>query len=147
MRSMHAPPHRHGLTLVELVLVMTIMALISAVGLHELRLQLDRIAVRGAVAEAATVVTRARDEARAQRSMVDLHIDTVRGTMLLRARGQRLAYHALGHAHGVSLSTSRDSILFDPRGLGYGVANLTLVVRRGSAADTLVVSRLGRTRF
>jgi hypothetical protein len=46
----------------------------------------------------------------------------------------------------VRLSTSRDSIAFDVRGLGYGAANLTLVARRGSAAETLVVSRLGRVR-
>ena len=57
-----------------------------------------------------------------------------------------LARYALGHAHGVSLVTTRDSIAFDARGLGYGAANLTLVARRGAAADTLVVSRLGRTR-
>jgi hypothetical protein len=47
----------------------------------------------------------------------------------------------------VSLSTSRDSLAFDVRGLGYGAANLTLVARRGAAADTLVVSRLGRVRY
>jgi hypothetical protein len=46
----------------------------------------------------------------------------------------------------VSLGTTRDSIVFDARGLGYGAANLTLVARRGSAAETLVVSRLGRVR-
>jgi Tfp pilus assembly protein FimT len=138
---------RAGVSLVELVLVLIIVGLVAAIGVHELRLQLDRVAVRAAVAEAASVVARARDEARAQRSTVDLRIDTVGGAMLLRSHGQRVAYHALGHAHGVSLSTTRDSILFDPRGLGYGAANLTLVARRGNAADTLVVSRLGRTRY
>ena len=54
--------------------------------------------------------------------------------------------HALGHAHGVTLASSRDSLAFDVRGLGYGAANLTLVARRGRAAETLVVSRLGRVR-
>jgi hypothetical protein len=137
---------RAGVSLVELVLVLIVLGLVTAIGVHELRLQVDRAAVRGAVAEAASVVARARDEARAQRSMVDLRIDTIGGAILLRSHGRRLAYHALGHAHGVSLSTTRDSILFDPRGLGYGAANLTLVARRGGAADTLVVSRLGRTR-
>jgi hypothetical protein len=33
------------------------------------------------------------------------------------------------------------------RGLGYGAANLTLVARRGRAAESLVVSRLGRLRW
>jgi hypothetical protein len=36
---------------------------------------------------------------------------------------------------------------FDARGIGIGVANLSMVVRRGAATDTLFVSRLGRVRF
>jgi prepilin-type N-terminal cleavage/methylation domain-containing protein len=138
---------RAGQTLVELSLVLTIIGLVSMIAVHEATLYLDRLAVRNAIAEAATVVARARDEALALRAPVTLRVDTVAATLSLRARGEPLALHALGHAHGVRLSTSRDSIAFDVRGLGYGAANLTLVARRGSAADTLVVSRLGRARY
>ena len=137
---------RAGHTLVELSLVLTIVGLISMIAVHEATLYLDRVAVRSAVADAAALVARGRDEALAQRAIVSLRIDTVASTVALSARGERLALHALGHAHGVRLSTSRDSIAFDVRGVGYGAANLTLVARRGSAADTLVVSRLGRVR-
>jgi prepilin-type N-terminal cleavage/methylation domain-containing protein len=138
---------RAGQTLVELSLVLTIIGLVSMIAVHEATLYLDRLAVRNAIAEAATVVARARDEALAQRALVTLRVDTVAATLSLRARGETLTLHALGHAHGVRLSTSRDSIAFDVRGLGYGAANLTLVARRGSASDTLVVSRLGRARY
>jgi Tfp pilus assembly protein FimT len=141
-----ARPIRWGFTLVELVLVVTILGLVSIIGVRELGHHLDRMAVRGAVQETAAVVARARDEALAQRALVSLRIDTGLATLTVRARGERLALFALGKAHGVSLSTSRDSITFDARGLGYGAANFTLVARRGSAADTLVVSRLGRVR-
>jgi prepilin-type N-terminal cleavage/methylation domain-containing protein len=143
-RLLHHP--RAGHTLVELSLVLTIVGLISMIAVHEATLFLDRVAVRSAVAEAAALVARARDEALAQRAVVSLRIDTVTGTMGLSARGEPLTLHSLGHAHGGRLSTSRDSIAFDVRGLGYGAANLTLVARRGSAAETLVVSRLGRVR-
>jgi hypothetical protein len=132
---------------VELSLVLTIIGLVSMIAVHEATLYLDRLAVRNAIAEAATVVARARDEALAQRALVTLRVDTVAATLSLRARGETFTHHALGHAHGVRLSTSRDSIAFDVRGLGYGAANLTLVARRGSASDTLVVSRLGRARY
>ena len=76
-----------------------------------------------------------------------MRLDTARGELDLRAHGRLLAVHALGHAHGVTLAGSRDSLAFDVRGLGYGASNLTLVVRRGRAAETLVVSRLGRVRL
>jgi hypothetical protein len=47
---------------------------------------------------------------------------------------------------GVRLSASRDSMAYDARGLGLGAANLSLVIRRGAAAETVFVSRLGRVR-
>lgn len=139
--------YRCGFSLIELVLVMTLVGLVTATVVHALALQLDRLAVRAAVAEAAGALGRARDEALARRAVVRVRIDTSQRTVTVRAADERIAYHALGHAHGVSLLTTRDSIAFDVRGLGYGAANLTLIARRGRAADTLVVSRLGRVRY
>ena len=132
--------------MLELVIVLVIVGLLSIIAVRELGRYLDRLAVRTAVAEAAEVVGRAREEALALRTLVTVRIDTSRATLALRARDRPLVVHALGHAHGVTLSTTRDSVSFDVRGLGYGAANLTLVARRGRAAETLVVSRLGRTR-
>jgi hypothetical protein len=139
-------PRRWAYTLVELVVVLSVLALVSAIGVRALGRQLDRLAVGSAIAEAAGAVARARDEALARHAMVSLRIDTAEGSLILHTGGARIARHALAHAHGVSLGASRDSVVFDARGLGYGAANLTLVARRGSAADTLVVSRLGRVR-
>jgi Tfp pilus assembly protein FimT len=137
---------RWAYTLVELVVVLSVLALVSAIGVRVLGRELDRLAAASAVAEAAGGVARARDEALARHAIVSVRIDTLGRTLTVHVRGERLARYALGHAHGVSLSTSRDSIAFDARGLGYGAANLTLVARRGAAADTLVVSRVGRVR-
>lgn len=139
--------YRCGFSIIELVLVMTLAGLVTATVMHALSLQLDRLAVRDAIAEVAGALGRARDEALARRTVVRVRIDTSQRTLTVRAGDERLAHHALGHAHGVSLSTTRDSIAFDVRGLGYGAANLTLIARRGRAADTLVVSRLGRVRY
>ncbi|MDB4882248.1 MAG: hypothetical protein JWL95_1014 [Gemmatimonadetes bacterium] len=138
---------RLGLTLIELCLVITIIGLTTLIASRQLVLHLDRAAARAAVAEAATVVARARDEAIARRAMVSVRFDTTSAALELLARGAPLARAALGHAHGVTLSSNRDSLTFDVRGLGYGAANLTMVARRGSAAETLVVSRLGRVRY
>jgi prepilin-type N-terminal cleavage/methylation domain-containing protein len=138
---------RQGLTLIELCLVITIIGLTTLIAARQLALYIDRSAARAAVAEAASVVVRARDEAVAQHSIVSVWFDTVSAALELHARGASISRAALGHAHGVTLSTNRDSLAFDVRGLGYGASNLTMVARRGSAAETLVVSRLGRVRW
>jgi prepilin-type N-terminal cleavage/methylation domain-containing protein len=137
---------RWGYTLVELVIVLAVLAVVCGIGVRAIGRQLDRVAVVDAIGEAAAAMARARDEALARHAMVSVHIDTAERILTLHTSGVRLPRHALGHAHGVSLATTRDSIVFDARGLGYGAANLTLVARRGSAAETLVVSRLGRVR-
>jgi Tfp pilus assembly protein FimT len=142
----YRPAARPALTLLELVIVLMIVGLLSIIAVREVGHYLDRIAARSAVAEAAEVIQQARDEALARRAVVSVKIDTVSGLIALRERGRALAIHALAHAHRVTLASTRDSLAFDVRGLGYGASNLTLVVKRGRAAETLVVSRLGRVR-
>lgn len=138
---------RHGFSLVELCLVIAIIGLMTIIAARQIWLHLDRTATRAAVAEAASVVVRARDEAIAQRTLVSVRIDTATAALELRARGAAISRVALGRAHGVALSANRDSLSYDVRGLGYGAANLTMIARRGAAAETLVVSRLGRVRY
>lgn len=142
-----SPAARPALTLLELVIVLMIIGLMSIIAVREVGRYLDRIAARSAVWEAAEVIQQARDEALARRAVVSVKIDTVRAELALRERGRALAVHALGHAHRVALSSTRDSLAFDVRGLGYGASNLTLIARRGRAAETLTVSRLGRVRL
>jgi len=143
-RSPAAPP---AFTLLELVIVLMIIGLLSIIAVREMGHYLDRIAARTAIAEAAEVIEQARDEALARHAIVSVKIDTAHAALALRERGTALAIHALGHAHRVTLSSTRDSLAFDVRGLGYGASNLTLIARRGHAAETLVVSRLGRVRL
>jgi Tfp pilus assembly protein PilE len=148
MRFRSAPStSRVGVTLVELCLVLALVGILASIAMTQIARYLERAAARAAVAEAAAVVLRARDQAMAQRTPVSVRIDTTTAALELSARGVVLARAALGHAHGVALSATRDSLTYDVRGLGYGAANLTMVARRGAAAESLVVSRLGRVRW
>ena len=138
---------RRGHTLVELVLVMIVMALATMMGVRQFQLMMDRLATRDAVRSAGAMVSRARDEAMALHTPVSMRVDTIASALELRSRDGPIAQSPLRTTHGVTISTTRDSITFDVRGLGYGAANLTLVARRGRSSDTLVVSRLGRARY
>jgi type II secretory pathway pseudopilin PulG len=129
------------------IVVMVVIGLTSLIGVGQLRWYLDRVATRDAVRAAGSLVERARDEAVALHTPVSVKIDTAAATLALLAGGLTLGITPLHELHGVTLSTTRDSITFDIRGLGYGAANLTLVARRGRATDSLVVSRLGRVRY
>ena len=44
----------------------------------------------------------------------------------------------------VDVTSTRDSLVFDARGLGTETSETYIYVRRGSLADTLRVTRLGR---
>jgi hypothetical protein len=73
-------------------------------------------------------------------------LDTAAATLLVRAGADTAMQRDLHARHGITLSATRDSMSFAPDGLGYGAANLSVISRRGSAAETVFVSRLGRAR-
>jgi hypothetical protein len=137
---------RSGTTVVELVVVVIVIAALAGIALPRFRATADRFAARSAVAEAGSLFTYARRQAITRRALVGVVIDTGSGSIIVRASGLELARASLRERYGVRLSATRDSMAYDPRGLGYGAANLTIVARRGRGAETLSVSRLGRAR-
>jgi len=137
---------RRGITLVELALAMTIVCLASALAVAGARLLLDGMRVRAATGEAHTLFGAARQLAILGSRMVTLEIDTTGRRIVVRAAAETLRVRELGEVHGVTLTATRLSTTYGANGVGYGASNLTLIVRRGRAADTLTVSRLGRVR-
>jgi prepilin-type N-terminal cleavage/methylation domain-containing protein len=135
-----------GTTLLELCVVMVIAAMLAALAVPRLSLATDRARVRAAVQEAGSLYSLGRRSAIARRALVAVVVDTVGGSVTVRAGARQIARVAIGDRYGVRLQVSRDSMSYDPRGLGFGVANLSLIARRGRAAETLSVSRLGRAR-
>ena len=73
-------------------------------------------------------------------------IDSASASLVGRSYADTVAHRMLASSHGVSLTVSRDSMAYAPNGLGYGASNLTVILRRGAAAETIFVSRLGRVR-
>lgn len=107
---------------------------------------IDRIAVRSAASEVGAVLGWGRDLAIAGRIPVAVHVRGSGGTLELRREGELLLERHIGSLHGVGLQQTRDSMAYDSWGLGVGAANLSIVVRRRAAVETVFVSRLGRVR-
>jgi prepilin-type N-terminal cleavage/methylation domain-containing protein len=137
---------RRGTTLVELVVVIIVVAALAAIAMPRLREAIDRFSARAAIHEARSLFTFARRSAITRRTPVGVVTDTAAGVIMVRIGANELASAALRDRYGVRLSSTRDSMSYDPRGLGYGAANLTIVAKRGRGAETLFVSRLGRVR-
>jgi prepilin-type N-terminal cleavage/methylation domain-containing protein len=137
---------RRGFSLLELTVVMTIAAILLALAVPRLAHMRDAASVRTAKGELAELFSAARQEAIARRAPVTVGIDAARGDVELRAGGARLVRRSLTASYDVSITANRDSTVYDPRGVGFGLANFTIVVRRGTAVDTLRMSRLGRVR-
>jgi prepilin-type N-terminal cleavage/methylation domain-containing protein len=138
---------RVGFTLLELLVVLLVMGVLLGLALPRVSALRDRSAVRSAMSELGASFSTARGAAIAQRASVAVVLDTAAGAVEVRSSGQRLLRRPLRSIYGVLLASNRDSAVYDSRGLGYGVTNLTVVVRRGGVVDTLTMSRLGRVRW
>jgi prepilin-type N-terminal cleavage/methylation domain-containing protein len=138
--------NRVGFTLIEIVIVVTIAGLLSAITISRAGSFIDRIEVHGATMEAESMFSRARHIAIARGTPTILDIDPLRGTLSIRGSTEVLSGRDLRAAHGVDIDANRTSITYSPVGVGYGAANFTMILSRGRAADTLYVSRLGRVR-
>lgn len=135
-----------GFVLPELVLVLVIVGVLSALALPPLWHARDQWAADGAASLVVRAAADARHLARQRTQRLALHIDTTGAVLHLAAGPDTFATHALHEIFGVTLQTTRDSIAWSASGLGYGAANTRIIVQRGSAAETVIVSRLGRLR-
>ena len=137
---------RPGHTLAELVVVLALIGATGAIALGAWHALTDRARVRMAAADLATLLAEARDEALARGGVVAARFDTADGSVTLRSGTDTLARRRLAALHGVRLLVTRDSVAYSALGLGRGLANARFVLVRGSAAETVWVSRLGRVR-
>jgi type II secretory pathway pseudopilin PulG len=137
---------RSGTTLLELLVVCAMTGALLAIAVPPIAAAFDRAAVHAAAADVETQFALARDQALARRAPVWVVLDSAGRAIRVEIPGGGTHERVLGSLYGVAIRSTRDSMSYDARGLGRGAANLTLVLARGRARDTLVVSRLGRVR-
>lgn len=137
---------RHGMTLIELALTIVIAAAIAATAIPGFRAVRDRLAVHGATSALTSALADTRHAARRWSRRTALTADTAAALIVVRAGIDTVARHPLGALYGVRLRVTRDSVAYQPTGAGYGASNATFILSRGTAAETVTVSRLGRVR-
>src|SRR5262245_14140860 len=142
----HHSPH-NGFTVLEMTLVVAIAGLLMALSIPRLAHVRDASAVRGATSEIAAAFGTARQEALGRRTAVTIVVDTTSASVELRDANGRILRRSLGAMYGIVLTANRDSVVYDPRGLAFGLSNLSVTVRRRGIVDTLTMSRLGRVRW
>ena len=140
-----AGPAPAGHTLVELITVLAVLGVVLGVTVPPAAHVLDTGAVLVARQEATALLALARGHALAAGRATAVTVQGAEARLVVHA-GTDTLRDASWRALGVTLEATRDSLAYGPDGLGVGAANLRLVLRRGGAADTLSVSRLGRVR-
>jgi len=137
-----------GVTLVEMAVALAIVAIVTAITLPRLGGLLDWIAVNAAAQDVSTAMAVARSSAVMQgaRSRAVIAADTLRIDRWMGDSWGPLHRWPGPAAHGVTLEVSNPEIVFDPIGLGWGVSNTKVVLRRGTRSEMITVSRLGRIK-
>jgi prepilin-type N-terminal cleavage/methylation domain-containing protein len=137
-----------GFTLVELLVVLLILAVAASMGVPRLGAALDRIATDGAARDVTTALATARAAAVLQGTRARLRIaaDSLRIDREGAHGWEPYARWPGPAASGVGLQVSNPEIVFGPLGLGWGLANTRVELRRGSQIETITTSRLGRVR-
>lgn len=130
----------------ELVVVAVMIGALCGIGVPRLLRHLDRTHVRHATSEIVSTLALARATAVARGTHVATRFDAASATITVTAGDDTVIVRSLGEIHGVRVRSNRDSTVYGPAGLGYGAANQTVVIERGSASDSVIISRLGRVR-
>ena len=140
-------PLRAGFTLPEMVVAVALIGLVCGFSLPPLHRAFDQIATRGAAREVMMALFTARAEAISLGVRIAVLFDEKTGRVMVVDGRDTLMVRPIGATHGVTLLSTRDSMTYFPDGLGLGGANLSVILRRGSAVDTVLVSREGRVKL
>jgi prepilin-type N-terminal cleavage/methylation domain-containing protein len=138
---------RDGVTLAELVMVLTITGILAALAFPRTAGWMDRLKVTRAGTQLASFYQTARFAAiyRSQRVRLEFGQDSLRAVFEGPRDSVFLRWLGPGQ-YGVRSTASRRVIWIQPNGLGFGAANTKIVLKRGAAAESLTTSRLGRLK-
>jgi prepilin-type N-terminal cleavage/methylation domain-containing protein len=145
----------NGFTLIETMLVVTILGAMMLIGFPRMRDGMTRSNVRGARTTLINLLSKARTAAIQTNRVTLLKVEGNNAFVLARPRlgvaaagsdADTLgAVEPLGDIYGVTVTAAIDSVRFDPRGLGTGFGGGTdFLVSKNGKTETIRVDGLGR---
>jgi len=137
-----------GFTLLEMMVVLAIAGVLLGMWLPRAARLQDWLETERAARDVTTALAVGRTGAVMQstRARVEIGADTLRIDRF-GASGWTPWWRVPGPAsHGVTLEVSNPIVTFGPTGMGWGVSNTRIVLRRGSQAETITTSRVGRIK-
>lgn len=127
-------------------MALAIMAILLGIAAPRLGTLRDRASVRSAATELMAILSSARRAAMLRSTGAMVVIDEGRSTASVIVGADTILAHDAGSELGVTITATRDTVLYGPSGRGWGASNTSIIVARGRWADTIFVSRLGRVR-
>jgi prepilin-type N-terminal cleavage/methylation domain-containing protein len=145
---------RSGFTLLEIIVVLAIIGVAAAIGYPKLGSSLTMQNVHGARMTMSTMHAKAKASAASRGRRTALAINggnlvIISSNPVTGARDTVDTPENLGTRYGVTFSVSpstRDSLIFDSRGLGTETSTTFIYVTKGGYTDTLQIGQLGRIK-
>jgi Tfp pilus assembly protein FimT len=139
---------RHGITLTEVLVILTLVSVIFGIGLPRLSAPLDTLAAERAAADLVAAHARARMTAVLQSRVVLLTIgaDSLRIAVVTPTDTQQVWGAPGPTRNGVAVEGVTRRLIFSPVGITMGFSNARWVLTKGKARREVVMSRLGRIR-
>ncbi len=140
---------RRGFTLIEVLIVIGLVGVMAAFAVPRIGRTLARQSVRSARGAVETLHSKARAISiqRGRRAALVFNGDVA---VIVSRHPVTGAVDTIGNPedlhsrYGVTCTTSRDTLLFDPRGVGMESGNTTISVQKGPYVEGIVISSLGR---
>ena len=111
---------RSGMTQLELIVVLIVGGILTALAVPRLVRLRDASSVRAAMTDVGAAFATARQAAVTRRASVAVVFDTAAGILRVSSAGETILRRSLRASYSVSIGANRDSAVYDARGLGFG---------------------------
>ena len=144
------PGRNHGFTIIEMIWVIVLMGLLGLLGVPRIRDALQKQSVRSARVAGTALVVKARAAAvqRGCRATVHMRSDGRMWVTSCRTVGAGLdtvgTVDDLYDRFGVTMTPTRDSVQYDPRGLSVGNQSATIRFVRLEKSDSFMINAVGK---